>query len=193
MEDKHMEEKIITAAVDCIEQYGIQGTTNRRIAEMAGINSAAINYYFRSKDTLIRRVMEVTLDNAFDWEDFSQFAGLPPVEKTIAIFEDLARGGIRYPGMTRAHFFDLLSGGSYDGLIVERFTGFVNRLSEELEKDNLKMEKEELDLACMQISAAVMMMILTPSLFQSRFHFDLHDEAARRRFITRLVERLLKA
>ncbi len=191
MEDKHVEEKIITAAIECIEKHGIQETTNRKIAEMAGINSAAINYYFRSKDILIRRVMEVTLDNAFDWEDFSKYAGLPPVEKTIAIFEELAAGGIRYPGMTRAHFFDLLSGGIYDGLIVERFNKFVKKLSDELEIGGIQMKKPDLDLACMQIAAAVMMMILTPAIFQSKFDFDLHDETARKRFITRLVEKLL--
>ncbi len=39
-----IERKIIEAAIECIEQYGIQGATNRRIAEIAGVNSAAINY-----------------------------------------------------------------------------------------------------------------------------------------------------
>jgi AcrR family transcriptional regulator len=191
MEDKRMEEKIITAAIECIEKYGIQGTTNRRIAEMAGINSAAINYYFRSKDILIRRVMEVTLDNAFDWEDFSKYAGLPPVEKTIAIFEELTEGGIRYPGMTRAHFFDLLSGGIYDGLIVERFNRFVKNLSDELETGGLQMKKPDLDLACMQIAAAVMMMILTPEIFKKQFGFDMRDATQRERFLARLAVKLL--
>jgi AcrR family transcriptional regulator len=192
MEDKHIEEKIITAAIECIEKHGIQGTTNRRIAEMAGINSAAINYYFRSKDILIRRVMEVTLDNAFDWEDFSKYAGLPPVEKTIAIFEELITGGIQYPGVTRAHFYDLLSGGTYDGLIVERFNIFIKNLSDELEMGGLRMNKPDIDLACMQIAAAVMMMTLTPAIFQANFGFDLHDDAQRKRFLTRLVEKLLQ-
>jgi AcrR family transcriptional regulator len=43
------EEKIITAAVECIEKYGIKGTTIRQIAEQAGVNIAAVNYYFRSR------------------------------------------------------------------------------------------------------------------------------------------------
>jgi AcrR family transcriptional regulator len=51
-----VEQKIIEAAIACVEKYGIIGTTNRCIAEIAGVNSPAIIYYFRSKEVLIRRV-----------------------------------------------------------------------------------------------------------------------------------------
>jgi AcrR family transcriptional regulator len=191
MEDKKVEEKIITAAIECIEKYGIQDTTNRKIAEIAGINSAAINYYFRSKDVLIQRCMQTTLDNAFDWKDFSKFEALPPKEKTVAIFNDLIAGGMQYPGLTRSHFYELVTGGNYDSLIVERFNGFISDLSNDLEKNGVPLDKEELDLACMQITSAVMMMILTPALFQKRYHFDIHDEVQRLRFLSRLVDKLL--
>jgi TetR/AcrR family transcriptional regulator, regulator of cefoperazone and chloramphenicol sensitivity len=56
-----VEQKIIDATIRCIEAYGISGANNRRIAEAAGVNIAAINYYFRSKELLIQRVMEITL------------------------------------------------------------------------------------------------------------------------------------
>ena len=69
-----IEIKIIEAAIDCIEQFGLKGATNRRIAEKAGVNLAAINYYFRSKENLIERVMETTLHNAFDWDDIQDVA-----------------------------------------------------------------------------------------------------------------------
>jgi AcrR family transcriptional regulator len=192
MDEKKVEEKIIEAAIECIEKYGIQDTTNRKIAEIAEINSAAINYYFRSKDILIRRVMEVTLDNAFDWKDFSKYEGLPPQEKTIAIFEELASGGIQYPGLTRAHFFELVADGNYDAQVVERFTGFVKDLADNLAKTGLKMERQELHLACIQIASAVMMMILTPAVFKKKFDFDLHNETQRKQFIRSLVQKLLK-
>ncbi len=44
------EEKIILAAINCIEKYGLENTTIRKIGEEAGTNSASISYYFRSKD-----------------------------------------------------------------------------------------------------------------------------------------------
>jgi AcrR family transcriptional regulator len=191
MEDKRVEEKIIAAAIECIEKYGIQDTTNRKIAEMAGINSAAINYYFRSKDVLIRRCMQVTLDNAFDWKDFARFTETSPNERCVAIFNDLLTGGIKYPGLTRAHFYELVADGNYDSMVVDRFNDFIVDLSNDLEARGMNMTKEDLNLACMQIASAAMMMILTPSVFKKKLGFDLHDEEQRLKFLKRLVDRLL--
>lgn len=191
MDEQKAEEKIVNAAIECIEKFGIQGTTNRKIAEIAGINSAAINYYFRSKDALIRRVMDVTLDNAFDWSDFSAYEKYPPVDKVVAIFGDLIDGGLQYPGLTRSHFYELITGGNYDSLVVDRFAGFVQNLSNDLEKSKIGLPKEELDLACMQIASAVLMMILTPEVFKKQFDFDMHNAGQREQFLTRLAEKLL--
>lgn len=54
-----VEDKIINATVSCIEKYGIKKTTIRQIGKEAGVNSASINYYFRSKDILMQHVMKV--------------------------------------------------------------------------------------------------------------------------------------
>jgi len=58
--------RVVQAAADCIEEYGIQKTTIRAIAARAGMNSAAINYYFSSKDELVRLALERALNDAFD-------------------------------------------------------------------------------------------------------------------------------
>lgn len=59
----HQEEirsRIVSAAIECIERYGVGGVTIRRIAEVAEVNSAAISYYFGSKDNLIASARELT-------------------------------------------------------------------------------------------------------------------------------------
>ena len=65
MDTTATEEKIITATVECIEKYGIKGTTIRQIAETAGVNIAAINYYFRSKDQLFEAVFTKVASRIF--------------------------------------------------------------------------------------------------------------------------------
>ena len=127
-----VETKIITAAIDCIEKYGIQGATNRKIALAAGVNNAAINYYFRSKEQLIQRCMQVTLENAFDFQDFERLPGASARERCAAIFNDLIAGGVQYPGITRAHFFSLLNEGKYDALAVEKLNEFARSLAQDL-------------------------------------------------------------
>lgn len=186
-----IEERIIEAAIECIEKFGIQGATNRRIAEMAGVNSAAINYYFRSKDVLIQRVMDLTLRNAFDWDDIEKLPGATAVERCKAVFNHLIAGGARYPGITRAHFYDLLVEGNYSSPAVEKLNDFLRRLAADLEKRGAGLPPAELRLACAQIASAGLMMILAPRIFAQGLDLDVTDETARQRFLDRLVDRLL--
>ena len=47
------QERIVLATIQSIEQYGVSRATVRRSADVAGVNVAAINYYFGSKDRLL--------------------------------------------------------------------------------------------------------------------------------------------
>jgi AcrR family transcriptional regulator len=185
-----VEDRIIQAAIECIEKYGVHGATNRKIAALTGVNNAAINYYFRSKEALVARCMRVTLHNAFDWEDIAKLPGRTARERCAAIFKDLIQGGINYPGLTRSHFYDLISEGNYQSLVVEKLNEFVENLAKDLDQKGAGLEANELRLACVQITAAAMMVILAPQLF-APFGFDLRDETTCDSFVNRLVDRLL--
>ncbi len=194
MEDQAMtqEDKIIQATIECIEKYGLPGVTNRRIAAQAGMNGAAINYYFRSKEALMKRVMQTTLDNAFDWEDFEKLPSSTPQERCTAIFEDLIQGGCNFPGITRAHFYDVLSEGRTDTEATKRLNDFVSHLAVDMRQRGIALEEEELHLALVEIAAAVMLVIMVPDLFQQSAGLDLCDPEARHRFVSNLVKCLLK-
>jgi len=185
------EEKIIEAAIACVESYGLQGATNRRIAEKAGVNLAAINYYFRSKDNLIEKVMERTLNNAFDWEDIEKLPGSTAKERCTAIFEGLIEGGCNYPGISRAHFYDLLTEGNYTSPLVKKYNTFMIRLVEDLDQKGARMSKAELMLACSQISSACFMAILAPQLNKDALGLDFKDPSTRHQFVSVLVDKLL--
>lgn len=189
--DGSMEEKIIDAAVECLEKFGVGGTTNRAIAKAAGINSAAINYYFRSKDVLIQKVMERTMDNAFDWSDFEDVPGSTPKERCFAIFDHLVQGGINFPGITRAHFYDLLTTGDYDALVVKRLNSFAIRLVDDLLAHGYMGSRADLEMTCMLIMNAAFMSVMVPKLYKDCFGIELKDPETRTRMIHTLVDRLL--
>jgi AcrR family transcriptional regulator len=186
-----VEEKIVAAAVECIERYGINGTTNRRIAALAGVNSAAINYYFRSKEILVQRCMQVTLENAFGEHEFDDLPEGPAAERMEAMFDHLIEGGCQYPGITRAHFYELITEGNYSSLAVTKINEYVERLVGDLTAHGANPADGQLRLACAQIASAAFMMILAPRLFERSFGLDMADEPARKAFIHRLIDRLL--
>ena len=186
-----VELKIIEAAIECIEEFGLKGATNRRIAEKAGVNLAAINYYFRSKENLIERVMETTLNNAFDWEDAQALPGDTAKERCIAIFEDLFEGGCNYPGLTRAHFYELTTIGNYNTQLVAKYTFFIKKLSDDLFQRGTNLSPEQLNLALSQIAYACLMAILTPRLNEQGLGLNFCNPETRHQFVASLVEKLL--
>ena len=63
--DLTTEEKIKKAADKLFSEKGFEGTKTREIAQEAGINSALLNYYFRSKEKLFQTIMIEKIQNFF--------------------------------------------------------------------------------------------------------------------------------
>jgi AcrR family transcriptional regulator len=186
-----IENKIVLAAIDCIEKYGMDGTTIRQIARAAEVNVAAINYYFRSKDALIRKCREVTLKNAFDFGAMPPMPNLGPTQRCIAIFQELMEGGFRYPGITRSHFRSLIVEGKEDPLLAESLSRFMKDLCADLEARGCPLGRRELGLAISQMLSAVFMTTLAPTLFGGQGESDFRNPKAGKAYLTHLVEKFL--
>jgi AcrR family transcriptional regulator len=185
------EEKIVNATVQCIEKFGIDGTTIRRIADEAGVNSAAISYYFRSKDRLMEIVIDQTLKNAFDLDDVPDAGNQTPKERLIAIFSHLMEGALQYPGLTRAHLYEPFVSGRTDTPAVRRLNEFLGRLADELAARGVSLDPVELRMVLVQIASATLLSCTMPQLFDAFTGFSLQDPEIRSRYIDRLVDRLL--
>ena len=185
------EERIVGAAIMCIEEYGLQGATIRRIAEKAGLNSAAINYYFRSKDRLLEKAMDVSLQNAFDWNDYQVPETCTAQERIEAVLLRLVEGAHAYPGLTRAHFFSAFAEGKYDQPGIKRLNQFLEELLKSLKPCCPDREESDLRLVLTQIMAAAFLLpALLPKLFDDFSQLDLSGRDALNDYIHRIVTRL---
>ncbi|MGH8722039.1 MAG: TetR/AcrR family transcriptional regulator, partial [Burkholderiales bacterium] len=54
--------RILDAAEELFMQHGFEGTSMRQLTSRAGVNLAAVNYHFGSKDALIEAVFRRRLD-----------------------------------------------------------------------------------------------------------------------------------
>jgi len=186
------EEKIIMATISCIEKYGIHRTTIRQIGQEAGVNSAAISYYFRSKDALIQRALDIALNNAFDIENFKDSIGLPISERLISVFEGMTIGSIKFPNLTRAFLSGLFTSTDDDAPVVRKLHAFLDILRDEILEARPEKSGAEIKRLLMQLSCAT---FLFPSIFQQFFkgfpEIDLTDDAIRSTYIRELVNKLL--
>lgn len=189
-----MEQKILTAAIACVEKIGEGKTTVREIAREAGVNVAAINYYFRTKAQLMDRVREVTLENAFDWSDLSESENAEPRARMAHILSHLVAGAQTYPQITRSHFLALFDGeGERGARVRDFFTRFLNRLYDDMVGRGMAPGDGLRDRLIQAISASVLGIGLHVELWDAFRGADLRDPGVRSAYIERLLDRLFGA
>ncbi len=150
-------ERILDAAERLFMAHGYEGTSMRQITGEAGVNLAAVNYHFGSKETLIQEVFRRRLDwlneerlRVLD-ELESEAAGQPLKPSLIvdAFFgtmlrmaEDEARGGmtfLRLLGRTLAEPSEFIR-----GFLAHEYKTVVDRYKEALFKALPDVPKAEI-------------------------------------------------
>ncbi|HUX22103.1 MAG TPA: TetR/AcrR family transcriptional regulator, partial [Spirochaetia bacterium] len=165
------EERIILATIACIERQGPQNVTIRSIAKEAGVNSAAINYYFRSKEKLVAHVMATTLDHLFeDLEAIVADDSLNPTERMSEILDYLIDGATRYPGITRAHIYETMTGATAESPFADRMNAVLSKLRTRLlargDGENPKLRERQFDLYLIELVSAAMLPAIMPTFFR---------------------------
>jgi AcrR family transcriptional regulator len=188
-EDASVQGKIIEATIECIEREGIQAVTIRKIAKLAGVNSAAINYYFRSKEKLVDEVKRSTLEHVFeDWREILNDESRTVRERVFLLFTDYMEGAIMYPGISKAHMWEPLIDDNYDSLFVKLLNDFLGDLAKKLSLE-LKRPAKELKLVVIHLFSALSMPVLMPDLFREFYDGKTFKEAKVRRA---LIEHVLQ-
>lgn len=178
---------ILEAVITCIEKYGVGKTTTRKIAEEAGTNIAAINYYFRSKDDLIAQALGVTLQNMK--EDLQAI-----VEEEDQPFEVVLRkwmaylvqGAQQYPGVFMAHMYAPLLEKRYDTPVLEVFRALLAALEKRAQRAYPQAEETDLHFALIEVVSALIFRLLTPGMFNG---FEEEGASALAERYARLFER----
>lgn len=75
--------RLLRAALECFATHGFNKTSTRQIALAAGVNLAAINYYFGSKADLYRAVYSQLCEIANDSVDGDSPQGLPAAQTCL--------------------------------------------------------------------------------------------------------------
>ena len=157
---------ILEAVITCIEKYGLEKTTTRKIAREAGTNIASINYYFRSKDDLIAKALDVTLQHMK--EDLIEI--VQDEERSFEVIlhawmEYLIEGSQRYPRVFMAHMYAPLVEKRFDTPGPQAFREMVDLLSERAEQAYPQIGVQVLRLGLVDVISAVLFRILAPQFF----------------------------
>lgn len=189
-------ERIVTAALICIERQGIESSGIRDIAREAGVNSAAINYYFRNKENLIRLAMENSLERTFgeilDALDTMTANGMPLNDALLQAFDAFVADLQRAPRLSYAHLRDALVNQCYDGPAVQRGIEFLRQLEMRLVQKHAHCDRDTLRNLLVQLWSSLMLTALLPQLYEQFVFLDLKDDEQRSRYVRQLFESLFR-
>ena len=157
---------ILEAVVTCIEKYGIDKITTRKIADEAGTNIASINYYFRSKDELVAEALSMTITHMT--EDI--FGAIDDTEQPFEqVLQDvifyMLDGSLRYPGITTAHLYRAVTEKQYDSISARSIIKVFERLVKRAIHEYPQRDSGELRFHLSQIFSSIMFTMLAPNFF----------------------------
>ena len=191
-ENLSTKEKIIVAAIACIEESGLQSLTIRSIAAKAGVNSAAISYYFGTKEKLVEEALNRTLEELKKIpEEILRAEGLDLEQRLRAFFTALLDGLVSWPRLIKAHLQSPLLDGNYGTPFCDMFNSFLTDLLRHLEEMPSSQREQNLRALIIQSISAVLIPGLMPGFFQYFAGLDFADPEARRSYVEDLVNRLL--
>ncbi len=187
-----VQQRIVEAAITCIERDGLHGATIREIAGEAGVNSAAISYYFRSKDALMAEALAATLENAFgDWEVLLRDRSQDLHSRLRSILLEVIEGAMRFPGLVKAHLYETFVNGTSRTAFIKRFAKFLAALNREMAVLFPDRSAGEIGSSAVQMVSAVFLPGFMPQLFRGAAGVDFSRPDGRIRYVDGLVKRFL--
>ena len=183
-------QRLIASAIDEIERHGLGQLTVRNVAAAAGVNIAAVNYYFRSKETLVAAALEGSVRNML--EDTDAFLTRMPDDPQAVLTELLAsylEGALRYPRLARALLHDAFTIDDYRGPFPVLFKPALQRLCDAVRAAVPSLDERG---AAQRVVAAVSAMLF-PGYFAGLYAplGALDSEAERQRYAAQVARQAL--
>jgi len=164
-------EQILDAALRLVALHNSFDITIRQIAAEAGVNVAAINYYFKSKKEMMREMEALFMENLYDAFTPLQDATLSDSEKLRLWIEKAIGYAQHYPGIL-VFLKDKLSnlkGNDFENIIRDELKKSFAELKQLL-INSIKPKKEEEDLLILALGGVILLPFISeiPDLGQPK-------------------------
>ena len=185
---------ILEAVVTCIEKYGIDKLTTRKIAEAAGTNIASINYYFHTKEALVNEALSMTINHMLADVSASIADRQRPFLETLEdVLFYLLEGNIRFPGITAAHLYDAIFEKKNDTLGLRAMNRLFEEVAARAVQEYPQKDAQMVRFLLSQLIAATMFMMLSPNFFQSVGYLKQNDSGDCRSLARRYTQMFASA
>lgn len=147
---------ILDATLELIKTEGLENVTLRKIAALADVNLALINYYFGSKDKLINEVLKMLLASFREHFFILDDRSIPPKERLKNFMVQYVNSVTKYPELLK----EILGKGSISFESPIEFKNYMktsglNKIRATLQEITGENDSDILTMMMMQIHAAI--------------------------------------
>lgn len=172
---------ILEAVVTCIEKYGIDKVTTRKIAEEAGSNIASINYYFRSKDELIDETLSMTINHMMEDVIAAIDDAQQPFQGALTnVLFYMLDGSRKFPGISRAHLYRAVIQNDRASISSQAMIKVFERLVKRAVREYPDRDPKHLRLGISQIMSSIMFALLAGDFFPMPREYQLSSSKSAR-------------
>ncbi|CVK18947.1 MULTISPECIES: TetR/AcrR family transcriptional regulator [Sporomusa] len=189
-----IKKKILDATLGIIGAKGAHHVTSRKIATLAEVNVAAINYYFGSKDNAVNEALKTFTDALMQSFDHLDNLAVPPEDRIRNFLRSYADYSLEYPDVFRNFIEQTLheSVSSCEYIEIMKQTG-LNKVKAAVREITQNQDEIDLTMKIFQMFSCLELPVLVGDKLQSLAHFDYYDRECRHRYLDWVLKSLLHA
>lgn len=157
---------IVEAVITCIEKYGIDKVTTRKIAVEAGTNIASINYYFRSKDELVNEALSLTINHMMEDVFLAIDDTQQPFDIVLhSVIYYFLSGSQKFPGVSRAHLYKAIVERDQQSISAQAMSRVYDRMAQRAVREYSSKDPKHVRFVISEIMSAILFSMLAPGFF----------------------------
>jgi AcrR family transcriptional regulator len=185
-------DRILSATLKIIGEEGVQNVTVRKIANLAKVNVASVNYYFGSKDSVINEALKYLTSKlmyAFKHLDNKKLAPKDRLRNFLRSYSDIS---LEYPDV----FKNLINHSIYNCDLPPEYSRFIQQEGFKKLKDTLReLGNTECDIYLLMKIFQMFSGLAFPTILGDHVKkfsgIDYKDEKTRYEYVELLLKSLL--
>lgn len=185
-------DKILDATLSLIRDKGFNNITIRKIADLADVNIAAVNYHFGSKDKVINEAMKILAKKVTVCFKELDKKEIPPKERLRAFLVGYANNTLEYSDVFKILINESISNHNANGDYV-KFLGEmgVKKISFVLRECGVTCEESVLVMKVIQMIGTLAFPILLGNHMSEMVGVDYTDDITREKYIDFVLKSLI--
>lgn len=185
-------DRILNATLEIIGNEGFQNVTIKKIAVLASVNIAAVNYHFGSKDNVINEAMKILTQKLMKSFEILDMKEIEPAERLRKFLQDYSDTTVEYPDIFRNYISHSLNDSNikFDYVEFLKDEG-MGKIRCTLEEAGIKEDGDIMYMRIFQMISALEFPVLLGEHMKDFHGINYDYKTVRNKYIDLLLKSLL--